>query len=245
MGWVLLASPTPRGRAYLQFVHRAGLRPQMVILQGSEAEDRSIASSSHLPGFDPGESLRQTLARAGWPYQEGVSLDPNHGEVVEAVRKCGAELAVFSGGGILRPSTLDAAGRWLHVHPGRLPDWRGSTCHYYGLLLEGAIEATAFFLEAGLDAGAIVCRRRFRPTAQWRAEDLDQNLDAWVRATVLVEALQLLLAQPHFSGQNQDSEEGQMFYVIHPVLKHLAARSLECCRSAASPLPEVRSCPSC
>lgn len=233
-GTLLLAWPGLRARAYLQTMVAARLLPDRVVLLGSEAADATSPQWGvpPRPDFDPSEPLRATLRRAGLtPIQLPVT-DVNEPAVVEAVRAAGTPLAVFSGGGILRPPLLEAAGRWLHVHPGRLPDHRGSTCIYYSLLLEGRVTASAFLMARELDQGPVVAQRSFEVPVTCGAAELDHAFDAWIRATVLVEALALLGSGRSDPMPPTPADRGCEFTVIHPVLKHLAVATLRQGRGA-------------
>ena len=223
-GLLFVLWPGARARAYLQSALAAGLAPARAIVLGEENDDHFDPAWGRVPGnaFDLRPSLRESLDEAGVDTTFVTELDLRSPALAEAVKEAAPNWAVFSGGGIVRPELLGCAPRWIHVHPGRLPDWRGSTCIHYGLLLEGRSAATAFFLEESLDRGRALCHQHFTPTSDWDATSLDHAADAWMRAAVLVQALELLRERPTYQGRSQEGERGQMFYVVHPVLKHLA-----------------------
>lgn len=212
--------PSVRARAYLQRAIAGGVAPCISIRIGSNDADVArpewIATADG--SFDPQESLRTTIARHDLHAVHIENADPNSDELVDAVRSADVDLVVFTGGGILREKTLRAAPAWLHVHPGRLPDRRGSTCIHYGLLLDGVVEASAMLMRAGLDEGPVLCTRRFVPSRAWTPAGLDHVDDAWIRASVLVDAL----AHRREATARPQRGEPRTFYVIHPVLKHLA-----------------------
>ena len=220
---VFVLSPSVRARAYLQRSLRAGHRPDLVVRLGGDERDVASpdwrAPADHT--FDPHESLRTTIDRHALIERRLDDPDVNGPTLVETLRAADPELAVFTGGGILRPATVEAARAWLHVHPGRLPDRRGSTCIHYGLLLDGAVEASAILMRAGLDAGPVLHSQRFTVRPEWTAAGLDEVDDAWIRSEVLLGALD---RWPDGPTQEQ-SGTPRTFYVIHPVLKHLALRA--------------------
>lgn len=222
---IFVLHPSVRARAYLQRACARGLVPRQVIRIGSDAADvASPAWTRPADGsFDPQESLRQTIARFRLDEVHVDDPDVNSASLRSAVRRADPDLVVFTGGGLLQAETLSAAPAWLHVHPGRLPDRRGSTCIHYGLLLDGVVEASAMIMRAGLDEGPVVCTRRFEPTSSWTAEGLDHVDDAWIRSSVLVDAL------AHWRDVVPRPQAGmpRTFFVIHPVLKHLALGLLE------------------
>lgn len=217
---VFLLHPSIRARAYLQRSLASGVGPDVVVRLGDDDADR-VHPEWHAPhdaSFDPAQSLRETTARHGLDEQRVFDADVNAPAVALAIGDLDPELVVFTGGGILRSSTLEAAPAWLHVHPGRLPDRRGSTCIHYGLLLDGVVEASAMLMRAGLDAGPVLHARRFAPRPEWTARGLDHVDDAWIRSGVLVEALQ----RRHETKPTDQDGTPCTFFVVHPVLKHLA-----------------------
>lgn len=220
---VFLLHPSLRARAYLQTALRAGVGPDLAVRLGTDADDvGDPAWTAPADGsFDPHESLVATLDRYGVGEVLVGDSDVNGTRLVAVLREIAPSLVVFSGGGILRESTLAAAPHWLHVHPGRLPDRRGSTCIHYGLLLDGRVEATAIFMRAGLDGGPVAHRRTFEVDPTWTPAGLDHVDDARIRSRVLVETL-CRLREPGFAAEEQDAADQKTFYVIHPVLKHIA-----------------------
>lgn len=238
---VLVLYPGVRARAYLQMMVRAGLAPDHAVLLGTETDDtyRAQWDVPPEPDFDPREDLRSTLMRAQIPTHRIASLDVNGASLRELLVTLAPRCAVFSGGGILRGEALDAVPRWLHVHPGWLPDLRGSTCIHFGLLLHGRVGITAFFMERGIDLGPIVCQRDFAPDPRWSALSLDHAADAWMRGVVLLDALRALDAASPLLPRVQDPAEGTTFRIIHPVLKHLALLGVPLADATAVPLEDA------
>lgn len=220
--------PGVRSRAYLQMMLRAGLAPDHAIVLGDPGEDRHDPGwgAPPQPDFDPHEDLRTTLRRGDVAVEFEPSLDVNGSGLLARLASLAPDWVVFTGGGILGRAAFEAAPRWLHVHPGWLPDHRGSTCLHYGLLLRGKVGVSALVLQRELDTGPILARREFEPDPAWSAASLDHAADAWMRARVLLDALRGLRDTPPPTPIEQDPREGTTFYVIHPVLKHLALESL-------------------
>lgn len=234
----ILLYPGVRARAYLQAMVRSEQAPDHAVLLGDDEHDvhRVQWGDPPAPDFDPREDLRTTLARAGITTTRVPTLDINEGAVADAIRATGARWVVFTGGGLLRANCLASAPNWIHVHPGWLPDQRGSTCIHYGLLLNGRVGVSALLMRAGIDRGPILLRRWFRPDPRWTPASLDHAADAWMRTQVLVQTLQGLAAPHALTPTEQPSSSGQTYYVIHPVLKHLALQRLEALPPAGAPV---------
>lgn len=122
---------------------------------------------------------------------------------------------IFSGksGEIVKEDILEK-GLFLHVHPGRLPQYRGSTTIYYSLLQEKACCATAFFLDTKIDTGEVIKEMSFGVLDI----DFDYLYDPFIRTYLLINVLQ----SHNFNTKKQENNKAKEYYIIHPVLKKLA-----------------------
>ncbi len=231
-GVALLAAPTTRSQAYLQALVANELYPDHVIGMGEPATESIDAATDRmwqgvaLPNL--GESLSITCGRAGIPLVVCNVKDVNTAEAVHAVREIGPRIVIYSGygGQIIADEMLDCGPQFLHVHSGWLPEYRGSTTIYYALLNGEDPGVTALILDRNIDTGPIVARRRY--PKPYRGLDIDRVYDPAIRADLLVQ----VMAGYARSGllpslESQTWEEGINYYVIHPVLKHLAVLTLD------------------
>ena len=86
-------------------------------------------------------------------YKEFNFVDINNAELREYVKKITCDYIVFTGGGILKDKILDAGKKFIHIHPGIVPEYRGSTCFYYSIINEKKVGVTAFIMDKTLDNG--------------------------------------------------------------------------------------------
>lgn len=229
---IFLAADTARSRAYAQAMEQAGLLPGHALLLHAPAQTAAAmpgSAAAPLPPaeacglrFDPAEPVAETLARAGVGASPVPSLDMNGPEVEAALRARPEPLVIFSGrgGAILRAGVLGLGKQFLHVHGGWLPDYKGSTTNYYSLLERGECGASAILMTADIDSGPILARRRFPRPNDPRA--LDYVLDPLFRARVLLDALERIAREGNASFREADNSGGRTFYIMHPVLRHLA-----------------------
>lgn len=230
----MLAARTSRSQAYLQTLATHNLLPRRVFLLG----EASRASESPPTGTGPrawngvllpdlSESIEVTCERTGVEVIVSPVVDANASETRQLLAHADADILVYSGvpGQIVSAETLACGPVFLHLHSGWLPDYRGSTTVFYALLDGTEPAVSALLLDPRIDTGPLLARRRYpRPEA---GMDVDRLYDSAIRADLLTRVLEVY-AQ---SGRLPDPEaqtqgEGRTYYVIHPVLKHMALLSL-------------------
>lgn len=219
---VLMGADTARCRAYIDLLHRAGLEPAAAVLVDTGARS---AQGTPTPLFDNITPAPAAATRAGIPVQIVPAQDINDPAVCAALTSLPQPIVIFCGpgGAIVRAPLFATGKRFLHMHPGRLPDYRGSTTMYYSLLTEGRIAVSALFLDPRIDAGPVVAMKDFEPPSDRTL--LDHVFDPYIRARLLVEVLDGYRSTGRFPERRQSPDEGTTFYIIHPVLKHLAILS--------------------
>lgn len=236
---LLLAAYTSRSQAYAQALCRLGLTPGRVLLFGDASKDRpravrgeaaAAAGKLFIPDLD--ETLAATCERAAWTVERAAPGDINHPDLARRLAEIRPGLVVYSGyGGQLVGRELLGLGiPFLHMHAGWLPEFGGSTTIYYGWLREGRCAVTAFLLDPEIDNGPIVARRRYPlPPA---GVDVDHLYDGAIRADLLVRVLAIRAERGQLPSLPREGVR-RTYYVIHPVLKHLALLSRETVGHAA------------
>jgi methionyl-tRNA formyltransferase len=136
-------------------------------------------------------------------------------DLEEIVKNLNSNIIIFSGKGgeIVKPNIL-RHNRFLHIHPGKLPQYRGSTTLYYSLLKELKCYATAFFLEEKIDAGNIIKNIQF----DILDIDFDYLYDPFIRTYLLIDVLK----NENIKTYKQSNNGAKEYYIIHPVLKKIA-----------------------
>ena len=234
----IILADTSRSRAYLAALERHEILPSWVLLldDGSIANkagkadrgDFFVLEESNLEDcwsencFSPDRPLQPWLDELGLNYQISNSRDINSEKVIGLISQAAPSILIYSGyGGVLLHKSLLACGKkFLHVHGGYLPDFRGSTTNYFSLLKDKFIGASSIFLTDKIDCGPILKRRKFHPPPN--CEQIDHIYDSAVRAFVLVETLKDFLKHGEWRYADTLNKGGGVFYIIHPILKHLA-----------------------
>lgn len=236
----MIAGDTSRSRAYLQALVRNDLLPGHVIvledtsdkpLPGQLGNAKSSPTSEQVfetddcwseAHFDPTLPIQVLLDEIGISYEISSSKDINDPEVVDAIRRRMESVFIYSGfgGALLRKNVLSSGKKFLHVHGGYLPDYKGSTTNYYSLIIENTLGASAIFLSEEIDSGPVLLRRKFPPPDNRKL--IDHVYDSGVRAKVLIETLLKHLESVNWEFELEVNTGGETYYIIHPVLKHIA-----------------------
>lgn len=237
--FVMLLVNNNRSKAYIQNLLREGHRPSSIIVLDNahvalpehsdedpimpiHTDERRIRSCPGIKAtFDENEHILTTINNNNISHEVLNTIDVNTPDVVNAVRRCQADYIVYSGPGgtILRKDILTAGKYIIHVHPGWLPDYKGSTTIYYAMLKGDDIACSVIILAEKIDNGPVFYRRRFntKPDA-----DIDYAFDPLLRATTLLEFFNDNRGRAPRECAKIREGEGQVYYIIHPVLKHLA-----------------------
>ena len=215
----MIAADTSRTAVYLDSLAQAELIPGHVIVMRSVGTDRLPGQQGTSP---EGRSLDNILRKACISVDYLDSPDINSPEVVEAITNRPESVMIYSGygGAILRAAVLGTGKRFLHVHGGYLPDFKGSTTNYYSLIANNTCGASAIFLTNDIDGGPLLLRRKFpAPTDR---TTIDHGYDSSIRAKVLVEVIRRHIDQGDWRAVEVREGSGELYFIIHPVLKHIA-----------------------
>ena len=230
-GVVVLAARTTRARAYVQALAHAGLQPEWLLLYGSEKvpPDFPEGVPSHF-GMARNirflETLEHAAARLRWSVQEIESEEISSPAIQAALSHIKPTLVIYAGaGGQLVPAEMLSIAPFLHIHSGWLPAYRGSTTLYYSILEQGRCACSALLLDPGIDTGPVLARRHY-PLPHARM-NVDHVYDASIRSDLLVRVVRHYARHGCLPPPRKQRGQGKTYYVIHPVLKHLALLSLD------------------
>lgn len=144
---------------------------------------------------------------------------------------------LFTGGGIVRRNLLDIEGiRFIHVHPGKLPEVRGGDGLLWSILLRGRPGSSSFYMDAGIDTGEMIVSRDFEPIQielgpEPRPDDMTlyrsvfSFVDLLYRLALLIEDVLGHGDDPlDYSAETQNEDEGVTYHFLH---ERLRSRALE------------------
>ena len=232
---VFLAADTPRSNAYAQALSNARINVSAVALVSPQVQRWGQACSIVQNNAKPIDyfvpDLTLPLVDVCSSISQHVKIfrvsSINDPLIVTWLKDQAADLVVFSGfgGELVTRHVLEAGAPLLHMHAGWLPDYRGSTTIYYSLLRENNVGVSAIILTESIDKGPVLARKKYRvPPANM---DIDYYYDSIVRADLLVTVLGDYIKTGCFVDVfDQSIYEGNTYYIIHPLLKHLVLNEI-------------------
>lgn len=208
---LFLAAYTARSQSYAQAMLDAGLVPEYAVLFGKDSGP-----------------LNKTAKKMGSDVIKFSFTDVNSSQIINKIKELQPKLIIYSGygGQIVCKDLLSIGVPVLHMHSGWLPDYRGSTTIYYSILEKEWCGVSAILLNSAIDQGMIVDRMKYHVPK--KGMDIDYIYDGSIRANMLIKVLRKWIKHEKFSKlKKQTVKKGTIYYVIHPILKHLAILSLK------------------
>ena len=230
--------PGPRASAYLKVLVEQECLPSTIIKMANPQGEHQQSRAQDFAHLGPIlADLNQVVATYNIELIETTCTSINDQYIADLLTRATEKEWLFSGGGILREHLFQGDKRYLHVHPGMLPEEKGSTCFYYTLLTRGKVAASAFWLTPQLDAGQPICSSEFtvNMAPEYCTDTMaDYWLDPYIRAATLRKALQQKTSvQEDYA--DREAQAPRAYYVIHPILRIKALQKLKAQYRAALP----------
>ncbi|WP_323987104.1 hypothetical protein [Pseudomonas canadensis] len=144
---------------------------------------------------------------------------------------------LFTGGGIVPARCLQLpALKFIHIHPGYLPDVRGADCVLWSQLIKGRTSASCFFMAPGIDDGDVILPC-YLPKVEiaFNTSALPSKMlyraiyaffDPWVRAYVLREALEVIEGLNFDQVFRQDDSLSTTYHFMHERIQTVSLNSI-------------------
>ncbi|WLG41119.1 hypothetical protein [Pseudomonas rhodesiae] len=150
---------------------------------------------------------------------------------------------LFTGGGIVPKRLLEITTlKFIHLHPGHLPEVRGADCVLWSYLMKGRTSATCFYMAPGIDDGDVILASylpSLTPNLEVASMDVRTLyratyafLDPWVRSYVLRQALIETAGFTQVVACPQTEDTSVTYHFMHDRIKRIALAQL-----FAEPLP--------
>ena len=179
--------------------------------------------------FDIDEPIHYSLETANIPYIEIESKDINSEIMMCAIQNISAKYIIYSGYGgyILKSELFQLNKKFIHIHAGILPQYRGSTTVYYSYLDDKTMGATAIFLNEKIDEGEMILQEKFYLCNEEIIPNVDYIYDPYIRSKVLIKVLKKYSEEKCLTSKIQETKDANTYYIIHPLLKHIALLGME------------------
>tara|TARA_B100002051_G_C16659561_1_gene598380 strand:- start:350 stop:1033 length:684 start_codon:yes stop_codon:yes gene_type:complete len=214
--FALLYAENLRSLSYLKFLKKNNFIPTKIIVISNNEVTKNI-NRRHRKKINNLKKILDYFRKKALV----INLKNKKEKILENLKDIEEEYIIFAGnyGQILQKQYFNFNKFFIHVHPGNLPDYKGSTTYYYEYLLKNKITFTSIFLDKKLDSGRIIYKKSYSPK-KINLEKMDTYYDLIYRSEVLINTLKLLNKKKIYSDPIKT--KNQSFYVIHPILKHIA-----------------------
>jgi len=226
---IVIAGFTVRSQYYIQAIAESQIAIEHVILYGNEQALLPGQTNKFIPNqglenlfsADLDQDIKTTCENNSYAYTQIDVENINDGSIYQKVRSLKPDLIIFSGYGsqIVKTKLLDLKIPILHIHSGWLPDYKGSTTLYYSIIDKEKCGVTAILLSEKIDSGKIIDKKYYSIPSP--GVNIDYTYDSAIRSDMLISVLKKYIESNQLEMTKQ-TEPGHDYYVIHPVLKHLA-----------------------
>ena len=128
----IILTTDSRSKSYIQKLLQNKIQIDEIILMNDKNPMKDFTNACVLQsknqGFDISQSVVETLNENKIKYKEFDFNDINDSRLIEYIKGINVDFCIFTGGGILKDEILTCGPKFVHFHPGFVPDYRGSTC---------------------------------------------------------------------------------------------------------------------
>jgi Formyl transferase len=197
---------------------------------GKAAPETRLRNPYLAAGLQHGQRFFRSLHEVAGAYRFPVftCADQNSIESLRQLKSWQPDLAIFTGGNILRKALLQTPRLGvLNAHLALLPEIRGMSSPEWSLLRGIPLGITIHFIDTGIDTGPILLRREFSDAGQCQSlTDLRNRMIA-CGIQMMAEVIAALDAATLLPVTQPDRDHDNQFFVMHDRLKAQAALRLK------------------
>jgi folate-dependent phosphoribosylglycinamide formyltransferase PurN len=176
--------------------------------------------------FNADETVAETLDKNRVNYITVRAPSINDPAIVKAIQNSTPAYFIFGGGGILRKPLLNAGRKFIHIHPGKVPFFKGSHCIEWSILKKEKCAVSAIFMSEGIDEGELIAQREF-DNPELENNNIAPLYSAHIRSELLIDILKEYMRTGSFPATRQDTSVGTTYYKMHPALTNLVFCQLD------------------
>lgn len=233
----IIIHPSTRASAYLNSFEQLNILPQEIIIMKKyyapsvnlKREDKKYKYSRDY--FPLNYNYKKLASYPGVKVYKVNSDNINSTILINTLKKCINKNFIFSGGGILQKEVLSLNKKFIHIHPGSVPEFRGSTCFYYSILNKNKLGCSAFYMNNMIDHGNVIDIFNFKFNLQILKDQtlfLDYIFDPFVRSLALKKILTYITKGKKIPNIAQKCKKSlQPYFIAHPLIRLFCIKKIK------------------
>ena len=142
---------------------------------------------------------------------------------------------LYTCGGIVKKDLLEIKNaKFVHIHPGIVPEVKGSDGFWWSLLTRGVTGASCFFMNSGIDTGDVILKKNYKLPKMHLSQIYSEKtiftgsilaIDPHIRSKLLIDVIRKYeIDVQNAKIEKQISGSGNDFYHMHSELKKKVAK---------------------
>ena len=231
----IILYPSTRSLAYLHMLSANNILPKEAIVMGKWpflSENILLESKKYSYGekyFSINDNLEWLINNKDINLSLIDNTDINSQEICNTLSKAECKNFIFTGGGILKKEVLSLGIDFIHVHPGDISYYRGSTCFHYSYLKNESVSCTTFIMRKELDRGKVLDISHIHQNIFIENDQsffIDYIYDPFIRSISLKKIFPYLENLEKKKKIRINEFYGNDHHVIHPVLRSLFIKKI-------------------
>ena len=219
-----LCALNSRSVAYLDILKKNKLLPSTIILIDVKKNYRHLKIKKN-KYFNSKLNLNKYAIQNNIKLIKIKNKKINDDICLNAVKNLEEKYIIYAAnyGDILSKDYFNSGKKFIHIHPGKLPQYKGSTTFYYEILEKNSVSYSVIFQNEKIDDGKIIYSYSYNlGRKKFNKSELDHILDPYLRSLLLVRVIKKLKKFNKLNSKKQRKTNSKVYYIIHPLLKHIS-----------------------